>query len=208
MAANYNNIANIYDLLSRTVFGNYIVPSQVCLLRYLPSGSHVLIAGGGTGWILEEISKLHKQGLTIDYVEASAQMTALSEKRNYENNLVNFINQGIEDFTPAQPYDVILTPFLFDNFKRNKAVMLFGRLDAMLKTNGVWLFADFVLDEQKSAWWQKLLLKTMYLFFRITTHIETSELENMDSCFDQRYKKQFEARFYGRFIKAQVFQKF
>ncbi|HEY2583916.1 MAG TPA: methyltransferase domain-containing protein, partial [Mucilaginibacter sp.] len=97
MAANYNNSAWFYDKLSGMVYGRALINAQVYLLQYIPEGAHVLIVGGGTGWILEEITKIHPSGLQITYVEIAADMIALSKKRNTGNNKVVFINEAIEN---------------------------------------------------------------------------------------------------------------
>ena len=207
MATNYDKIAKVYDMLSRTVFGKSIVKAQTGLLTYIPAHSHVLLVGGGTGWILEEITKLHPTGLTIDYVESSAQMIALSEKKNCGDNIVNFINLPIENYNHTGQYEVILTPFLFDNFKPDKTRAIFNGLNAMLKNKGLWLYADFVYNENDGAVWQKVLLKVMYTFFRVTCNIETDTIENMEPHFIPEYKKIFQNEFYGGFIKSVAYQK-
>jgi spermidine synthase len=82
MAGNYDNSASFYDGLSRLVFGRTLIAAQVAFLSSIPKNAKVLIIGGGTGWILEEITRLYPSGLTITYVEISANMMALSQKRN------------------------------------------------------------------------------------------------------------------------------
>src|ERR1700761_821282 len=108
MAANYDNSAWFYDRLSRLIYGKALVRSQVYLLRYIPAGSIILIAGGGTGWILEEISKLHPSGLKITYVEISERMMALSRKRDIGGNQVNYVNKPVENVKAELPYDVVI----------------------------------------------------------------------------------------------------
>jgi ubiquinone/menaquinone biosynthesis C-methylase UbiE len=207
MATNYDKIANVYDLIRRIVFGNSIVNAQVCLLKYVSADSYILIVGGGTGWIIDEITAIHPKGLTIDYVESSAKMIALSEKRNYAANKVNFIKQPIEDYATAEKYDVILTPFLFDNFSIDKIQIIVAKLDSYLKEDGVLLYADFVYDENNGRLWQRILLRIMYLFFRITCNIETQKVINMDRFFDLLYYKVFEESHYNNFIKSIAYRK-
>ena len=101
MRNNYDNIASSYDLLSRLVFFRSQVKAQIEQLKYIPEGSNVLIAGGGTGWILEEIAKIHPSGLSITYVEISAKMLEISQKRNTKANTITYIRSSIEDFKPA-----------------------------------------------------------------------------------------------------------
>src|ERR1700722_6622951 len=116
MSANFNNSAWFYDALSRVVYGRALMNAQLFLLKCIPAGSKVLIAGGGAGWILEGITHLHPAGLNIIYVEIAPKMMALSEKRNVGGNAVAFINSGIEDVALPIDFDVVITPFLFDNF--------------------------------------------------------------------------------------------
>jgi len=120
MAANYNNSAWFYDRASKLVYGRALVRAQVYLLRSIPAQSKILIVGGGTGWILEEIAKIHPSGLKITYVEVAPKMMALSKKRKPDDNGVDFINDAVENVALQNDYDVVITPFLFDNFYRRK----------------------------------------------------------------------------------------
>lgn len=207
MAVNYDTLAKYYDFLSRLVFQKSQVNAQVCLLGYVPANSRLLIVGGGTGWILEELTKRFTSGLVIDYVEISSKMIALSQKRNYGKNDVNFINTPVEKFTGNETYDIILTPFLFDNFLFDKAELVFNKLDVLLKTNGKWLQVDFVYDKTKSKLWQKLVLRLMYFFFKVVCNIEASKLINMDIFFNKKYHVVFKTWHFSNFIKSVVYEK-
>ena len=207
MPANYNHIARVYDLLSRLVFGRQIMKAQISLLKFIPINSRILIVGGGTGWILHEISTLFTGGLSIDYVEVSEKMIELSKQRNIGANKVRFIHQAIEEFVNLEVYDVIITPFIFDNFTKKKIGSIFSKLLPMLKPKGLWLHADFVYDKSESPFWQKILLKVMYFFFRITCRIETTELVDLGPYFAQDFQKIFEGSFYFGFIKARAYKK-
>jgi ubiquinone/menaquinone biosynthesis C-methylase UbiE len=57
MLNNYDRIARIYDKLSRMVFGKSIVRAQQSILPFITTPARMLIVGGGTGWILEEIAR-------------------------------------------------------------------------------------------------------------------------------------------------------
>jgi ubiquinone/menaquinone biosynthesis C-methylase UbiE len=205
MASNYDHTAWFYDPLSKLVFGRSIVNSQVALLKHIPAKANVLIVGGGTGWILEEIAKIHPHDLLITYVEISAQMTALSQKRNYGNNLVTFINKPVEEVKLAQPVDVILTPFLFDNFTSKNLLNIFTHIHQQLKPDGLWLNTDF---QVAGKWWHKLLLQTMYTFFKVFGAVETTSMPEIPILFKQKsYRILSQQTFYGSFITSQVWQK-
>jgi len=208
MNNNYDKIANHYDTLSRLVFFKSQVNAQINQLQYLPKDSSVLIVGGGTGWILEEIAKIYPSGLKIVYVEISAKMIALSKKRDCKNNQIKFVHLGIEDFGVDIVFDVILTPFLFDNFAAQRVAKVFGQLNAYLKKDGLWFLVDFSLDKNNGNWWKWLLLKSMYSFFKLLGIVEANHLIDMNPYFlNAGYKILALRSYYGNFIKAVIFKK-
>jgi ubiquinone/menaquinone biosynthesis C-methylase UbiE len=205
MAANYNNSAWFYDRLSRLIYGNALINAQVYLLQYIPAGSNILIIGGGTGWILEEITKIHPAGLNITYVEVAPAMMGLSQKRRIGLNKVIFMNNAVESIALQPGFDVIITPFLFDNFKEQTLQKVFEHIHPSIKPKGLWLNADFQLT---GKWWQQLLLKSMFLFFRILCCIEASSLPDIEQQFEKySYESIAGAFFYGDFIISKVYRK-
>jgi len=207
MDNNYDKIADHYDTLSRLVFSKSQVNAQINQLQYIPENSSVLIVGGGTGWILEELARVHPRGLHIVYVEISGKMIALSQKRSFKDNQVEFINLAIEDFKTDLTFDVILTPFLFDNFAIKSAVTVFEQLNAYLKEDGLWFLVDFSLNKTNGNWWKWLLLKSMYSLFKLLGIVEANKLINMDPYFLKAHYQIVEERFYyGGFIKATIFK--
>ncbi|WP_254411504.1 class I SAM-dependent methyltransferase [Dyadobacter diqingensis] len=209
MSANpdFNAVARPYDFMSRLVYGNALVESQVSLLKYIPANSRILIVGGGTGWILEAIAKIHDAGLEITYVEVASSMIALSQKRETGQNKIIFIHKTIEDYQTNQPFDVIITPFFFDLFTENKVKTLFHGLDEQLKTGGLWLYTDFIPDKYQTRLWQKMLLKAMYFFFGFLSKVEARQLTNMDQYFEKKYVTVNQNWFYGNFIRSNIYKK-
>ena len=230
MKNNYDKIARYYDRLSRLVFFKSQLNAQVHQLRYLPAKGRVLIVGGGTGWILEEISRLVPEGLHLVYVEISAKMMALSKERSVAGNTIDYINLGIEDFSTEQSFDVICTPFLFDNFGEESAIKVFHQLNAMLSEEGLWFHTDFILPEgmgtgekeggrkekdqnesiaaQRGHWWKTAFLTMMYQFFKIVGNVEASKLINMSPYFRTAGYQLLEEKFYYKgFIQSLVLQK-
>ncbi|MBW8682726.1 class I SAM-dependent methyltransferase [Chitinophaga rhizophila] len=211
MTNNYDNIARYYDVLSRVVFGSSQRDAQVALLSYIPADSRILIAGGGTGWILEKIAAHAAPGLHIWYVEISAKMLEQAKKKHYQPNNVTFIHQAIEDFRPAEAgvsqFDVIITPFLFDNFSAARITPVFMQLHHMLAPGGRWLFTDFHY-QQHTPFWQQVLLNTMYTFFRIICKVEAGALENVAPLFQSNgYSLTTECFYFGKFIRSAVYSK-
>lgn len=206
MKNNYDPIATHYDWLSRIIFRKNLVLAQTCLLQHIPSGSSILIVGGGTGWILSELTKTYASGLKITYVEISEKMINLARKHHTGKNEVEFVNLAIEDYSSEQKFDIILTAFLFDNFMEDKVRLVFDKLAQSLKKDGKWLFADFHTDDKKSHWWQRTLLKAMLYFFRVVCHIEARHLVPVKTLFEKNNFREMYTyeRMYG-FIKSSVY---
>ncbi len=200
MKRSYDAIAPVYDRLAKLFIGKALRQAQIHFLPLIPAGSSVLIVGGGTGWILDEITNLHPQGLQIDYVDISSKMIALARKRNVGNNEVNFINQSILDFATSKEYEVVITPFFFDNFKEETMQKVFAFLHQKLKSNGRWLYTDFQIKKE-SAYWQKAVLFIMYTFFRTVANIEASQLPDVVSQFNKHQYHLFSSKtFLHQFI--------
>ena len=203
---NYNTVARYYDKLSRLVFGDKLLVAQSYFLERISAGSKVLIAGGGSGWILEELTRLHPSGLTIIYVDSSANMTELAKKRNAGDNHVTYVIATAGSINPEHKFDVVITPFFFDNFKDNNALKIFSVIDKYLEKDGVWLYTDF---RNTSIFRQKLLLKLMYLYFRLFCGIEAKQLPDMNNCFgDFGYAAELEMVFMGGFVETVVYKRY
>ncbi len=208
MPNNYDAAAWFYDELAQLVFGKALVRAQRFLLKSICVNDQILVVGGGTGWILEEIASVQASTLKITYVEISGRMISLSKKRNYGLNEVCFVHQSIEDYILMQQYDVILTPFLFDNFSEKRIRSVFNQLHYGLKPGGWWLLSDFQIQQDYKSIWQKVLLQTMYWFFGWLCSVETNKLIKMNSYFDQEnYVLQEEKTFYQGFVISQIYRK-
>jgi ubiquinone/menaquinone biosynthesis C-methylase UbiE len=203
MALNYNRAAWFYDTLSRVVFGNAVKDAQTLYLPFINTGDSVLIVGGGTGWILEWLTKLYPKGLSITYVEASAAMIKKAKKKFIDQNDVLFINNYIEEFTGRTSFDVVITPFLFDNFLDQESEHIFNHINKYLKLNGLWLYSDF---RQPQKIWQSGMLKIMLLFFKLLCKVEANKLPDIENLFRKHnYKLREEGSFYKGFIISRVY---
>lgn len=203
MAANYNNSAWFYDALSMMVYGRALMNAQEYLVEYIPAHARVLIAGGGTGRILESITRKWSQGLDIVYVEIAPQMMVLSKKRNIGRNTITYINAAIEDTILAADFDVVFTPFLFDNFTGQSFRKIFKHIAGCLKPGGLWLNCDFQLT---GRWWQRVLLQSMFVFFRIICRIEGRRLSAIEQQFNHDgYRLIAGKNFFADFVMARVY---
>ena len=211
----FHNVATYYDYLASLVFGNAIRRSQRNFLSDIPAGSHVLIVGGGTGWILKELSKL--KNCRITYLETAASMLKKANQ-NYrllkkvydgQGTEVVFIQGSVASLPTDTSYDVVITYFLLDLYAAPDALLLMRAMEAKLKPGGKWLFSDFVKSRSLSKRvWQQPLLWLMYSFFKLTTNLQNSTLPDLIHLFNvlnfTELKKQ---SFYFSFIRSAVYQK-
>lgn len=205
---NYDPIAQLYDRLSYLFFGNAQRQAQTSFIKDIPLNSRILIVGGGTGWILEEIANRHPGGFDITYVELSGKMIELSRRRNAGRNAVYFINEPIEAFSTTETFDVVITAFLFDNFSERHVKNVFLQIHSLLKPGGLWLVSDFDAEQASHHLWQRAMLTAMYFFFRLVCRVEAKELVSLKPLFENNsYILRNYTETYGSFIFSALYEK-
>lgn len=179
---NFNWIAPVYDTLAFLVFGHKLQRAQVVFLDQIPAGGSVLLVGGGTGWLLEQVlTRGHTK--RIVYLETSAEMVSRASRRMIRKSLLGSVDFRVGDETallPGESFDVIITPFVLDVFtEATLKSQIIPQLLNVLSPAGLWLVTDFV---HPPHWWQKALLWFMIRFFRLTAGIEATRLANWQQC--------------------------
>ncbi len=181
MNNNFNLIAPVYDALAKLVFGKKLRKVQTHFLPVIPENANVLIMGGGTGWIINELFNTGFKG-RLTYVEASERMISLSKKNCEFSESVDFIH-GEESALPAdRQYDVIITNFFLDVFSEVRLDEVMVNLSEQLNNDGIWICSDF---QNTDRFGHQLLLWFMFKFFKITAKLESRSLMN----FDHKFKK-------------------
>ena len=166
----FDFIAPVYDWMARLVFGKAITESQTIFLNRIPAGAEILILGGGTGWLLEKISEQNKS-CKILYVDASAKMIKKSKLRKTQDE-VQFVQGVLQDIPEQRRFDVIVTNFYLDLFSDSNLKIVIEQIHAHTKPSSQWLVADFI----DTVWWHRMMLRVMYVFFRVVAGIDGSQL--------------------------------
>lgn len=169
---NFDRVASSYDFLAGIVFGRTLMDSQIEYLDKLPEYGKILIIGGGTGKVLEYINR---PKLEIHFIEKSKNMLSRAKRRNSNIKKIIFIH-GDENLIDKQ-YDAILTFYFLDVFEKSFLKKVINKLYSSLKDEGLWLVADF---QQSSNVFNLILLKFMYLFFRMTTRLSVNKLYDFE----------------------------
>lgn len=201
----FNWIAPHYDVVSRLVFGEAILSSQVWALKSIPPGSAVLVLGGGSGAILPVLNGM-SPACRIWYVEASSQMLARARATVDEAAKENIVFiHGTENAIPDKRFDVIITNFLLDLFPDPGVRAMCDALYGKLKTDGLWLASDFV---DRGKWWQQVMLWLMYRFFVVTCNIKASRLPDWERQILSTGMTETDSQtFYCGFIKSIIYRK-
>ena len=208
----FDRAAPFYDRLARLVYGNALEQSQQALLPFIPNHARVLVIGGGSGWLLEQLLLTGKK-LDILYLDASPAMLRRAKQRYGQlipshTCTVTFRLGTEQALGPQDQFEVIITPFLLDLFPPERLKRLMATLAAALLPNGNWLFADFWPVQQPPPLWQRLLIRSMYTFFGAISGVEARKLPEYGSFFRQLgFRQQYSSSFCHGMVQAKVFSR-
>ena len=202
----FDRVAWCYDALAALVFGPALRNTQRAALAGLPAGApHLLILGGGTGWVLAEVLR-RRPAATVLYLEASPRMLARARARLNPTQLalVEFRHGTQAALAPSETFDAVLTFFVLDCIAMPDLPAALDRLHAALRPGGHWLLADF---RPAREGWRRLLLAAMFWFFRLTTQLRARELPDLAAALTARgLRGEIKGQFYGGATEAVVFQ--
>ena len=173
---NFDRVAPHYRRLERFVFGNRLQAARCAFVRQLPPSRRALIVGEGDGRFLEQLREAQPE-LPVECLDGSAKMLELARDR-VGDCYTQFIRADIREaaFPPAR-YDLIVTHFFLDCFEEEELLAVVEKLSAAAMPNAIWLVADF--RKPARGWrraWARLLIATMYLFFRSVAGLEARHL--------------------------------
>ncbi len=201
----FDRVAWCYDALTALVFGPALRRAQRAALAGLPPGApHVLILGGGTGWVLREVLR-RRPAATVLYLEASARMLARAQARlaPAARAQVEF-RHGTQDWLrPGESFGAIVTFFVLDCVAAPDLDAALARLRTAQRPGAPWLLADF---RPARRGWRRLLLVLMYAFFRFTTGLRARTLPALAPrlrALGLRRRQQH--LFFGRAVEGSVF---
>ena len=180
---NCDRIAPFYKWFEKAAFGERLQRHRVTFSWAASDKKRVLVLGDGDGRFVEALITQYPH-LEIDCVEISAGM--VSETRKRAGDKVRVI-QGDAFYFPFPPryYDIAFTHFFLDCFNANQLANLVPLISAALDGSAVWIVSDF--RHAVSGWrrlYTGLWLKTMYLFFRFATGLETRHLPEYDQALE------------------------
>jgi len=207
--AGFDRVAAFYDPLSRLVFGPALQQAQARALQGLPEGHpYVLIIGGGSGGVLPELLR-QRPNARVLYVEASPLMLVKARETLLRHapahaTQVEFRLGTQDSLQPEESFDAIVTFFFLDLFAPTPLRAILARLAAARRPRAPWLLADF---RPPRHLWQRILLASMYGFFRLTTGISAGQLPDLHAELGQLgLQPRQQDFFYRGMVEATVFR--
>ncbi|MGI8431706.1 MAG: class I SAM-dependent methyltransferase [Chthoniobacterales bacterium] len=172
----FDRVAPFYRRLETLVFGRQLQEARVAFLRELKTPRRALVVGEGNGRFLAELRRAQPE-LPIECLDASARMLALARAR-VGDSFVQYLHADLRAaaFPPAR-YDLVVTHFFLDCFTEKSLQEVVEKLSASATADATWLIADF--HEPPRGWRRacgRILMATMYRFFRVVAGIEASRL--------------------------------
>jgi SAM-dependent methyltransferase len=177
---NFNLIAKPYRWLEYFTLGKAL---ENCRLHYLPQlldRRHALVLGDGDGRFLAQLLKCNPH-LQADAVDTSATMLQLLRQRceaatpdadtRLRTRHTNALTISLED-----PYDLVVTHFFLDCLTQPDLNSLISRIAPTLAPGALWLISDFRIPPGPMHLPAKLLIRGLYLAFRLLTGLRTTHL--------------------------------
>lgn len=202
----FDRVAPFYDALARLVFGNVLNEAQAAFLPVVMPEAKILIVGGGSGWLLEQILTTCAPRKVV-YLEASGRMLHRARRRVREDGRVHFRHGTERSLLPDEQFDAVFTPFVLDLFSEKRLVgHLLPSLYAALRPGGKWFCTDFFRPDTA---WKAFLLQSMYRFFRLTASIEARRLPDWPRLLEEelRLSRVADRLFWKGFIRSGVWEK-
>jgi spermidine synthase len=176
-------LARVYSWLERLVYRGDLQRARCAHLESLKKPQRVLIIGEGDGRFLQVFVERFWECERIDVVEPSGRMCEVARGRIGERAGVRFHECPLAVFDQGREYDLIVTHFFFDCFDAAGQRETVGTVRRLIAEKGVLLLADFQFP--KNGMFARLrarfLLRTMYVFFGITSGLKTTSLIDPDS---------------------------
>jgi tRNA (cmo5U34)-methyltransferase len=198
---NFDSVSPYYDRLVRLVFGRSMMHAQSFFLNRIPTGSSVLVLGGGTGLWLNELLKADP-GCKIVYIDSSAKMIDRAKKITNNSTRIDFRLGNEGSIYAVDHFYVVVVYCYLDLFTDNLLREVITKIRNATTKESRWIVVDFV----STSWWHKVMLFIMYNFFRITTGLVNHKLPEWEQTLKENHLHQVEEKlFYHGFIKSAVF---
>ena len=177
---NFNRIARPYRWLEYLTLGTAL---ENCRTHYLPrllDRRRALVLGDGDGRFLAQLLASNP-GLHADAIDTSTTMLQLLRQRceaatpnaatRLRTHHANALTIPLED-----SYDLVVTHFFLDCLTQPDLDTLITHINPTLTPGALWLISDFRVPNGLMRLPARVLVRTLYLAFRLLTGLLTTHL--------------------------------
>jgi SAM-dependent methyltransferase len=177
----FDTLAPHYRWMERVLAGDKLQKCRTAHLQSIDAPQRALLVGEGNGRFLRAFVERFPS-TEITCIDASGRMLDVAKAGLNSAARVAYLPSDIFE-TPLQQnhFDLIVTNFFLDCFPPDQLAPVVTKLAAAASSEATWLLADFCeapggLKKARS----KLILSSMYLFFRFATKLPAHRLINPD----------------------------
>ncbi|HUZ95160.1 MAG TPA: class I SAM-dependent methyltransferase [Edaphobacter sp.] len=178
---NFNPIARPYRWLEYLTLGRAL---ERCRLHFLPkllNQKKALVIGDGDGRFLAALMAANLR-IHVDAVDSSATMLQLLRQRcEASATRLETHHTSALSFAPTEAYDLVVTHFFLDCLTQSDVEALIDRIAPTLTPDALWLISDFRIPEGHMRLPARILVRSLYLAFRIITGLRTTHLPDYAS---------------------------
>jgi ubiquinone/menaquinone biosynthesis C-methylase UbiE len=178
--ANFDLIAKPYRWLEYLTFGPALQKTRLHYLPALLNSRNALVLGDGDGRFTAALLAANPN-ITIHAVDTSATMLQLLRHR-CESATPDFAQRLRTEQADALTLpldatcDLIVTHFFLDCLTQTELDSLVPRIANHLQPGALWLLSDFHTPPNLAKLPARLLVRALYLAFRILTNLRTTNL--------------------------------
>jgi len=186
----FDTLAPYYRGMESILAGQKLHRCRTAFLNDIATARNILLMGEGHGRSLAECRHRFPNA-HITCVDASARMLDQARRHLVRHKLtadrVEFVHADVLHWSPpTATHDLIVTNFFLDCFRAEQVAQIIARLASAATPEADWLLADFQVPR---AGWKRLrsrlIIGSLYTFFRVMTRLPAGKLTPPDPFLDR-----------------------
>jgi ubiquinone/menaquinone biosynthesis C-methylase UbiE len=181
----FDRLAPHYRWMEFVLAGQKLQRCRTAFLERVSAPEHILIWGEGNGRFLVECCRKWRDAQIV-CADASERMLALANERierfRLNTTRIEFLRADVLEWSPMKKtFDLVVTHFFLDCFRADQLQQIIDKVACAARPNASWLLADFHTPLAGFQRWRAtLILKLMYVFFRVVTRLPARRLTSPD----------------------------